>query len=73
MHDKAFSIAKIPKYTWYQKGLAWMIYRFFDTDQLKKVITSNLNSKVDKLDVDKFEPASVVLSKVSDVVKKWYR
>ena len=74
LHDKAFSIAKIPKYAWYQKGLACVIYRFFDTDQLKKVITSlsNLNSKVDKLDVDKFEPASVVLSKLSDVVKKWY-
>ena len=49
-----------------------MIYRFSDTDQLKNVITSlsNFNSKVDKLDVDKFEPASVVLSKLSDVVKK---
>ena len=22
LHDKAFSIAKIPKYAWYQKGLA---------------------------------------------------
>ena len=73
LHDKAFNIAKIPKYDWYQKGLAWMIYRFFDTDQLIKVITSlsNLNSKVDKLDVDKFEAASVVLSKLNDV-KKWY-
>ena len=30
---------------------------------------SNLNSKVNKLDVDKLVPASVNLSKLSDVVK----
>ena len=30
LRDKAFNIAKIPKYGGYQRGLASMIYRFFD-------------------------------------------
>ena len=28
--DKAFSIAKNPNYDGYQKGLAWMVYKYFD-------------------------------------------
>ena len=30
MRDKAFNIAKSPKYVWCQHGLASMIYKFFD-------------------------------------------
>ena len=30
MHDKAFNIAKNPKYDGYQRGLASMVYNFFD-------------------------------------------
>ena len=33
---------------------------------------SNLKSKADKLDVDKLVPAPVDLSKLIDVIKKWY-
>ena len=29
MHDKAFNIAKNPKYDGYQRGLALMLYTFF--------------------------------------------
>ena len=28
--DRAFNIAKNPKYGWYQRGLASMVYKFFD-------------------------------------------
>ena len=28
--DKAFNIAKSPKYDGYQRGLAFMVYKFFD-------------------------------------------
>ena len=28
--DKAFNIAKNPKYDWYWRGLASMVYKFFD-------------------------------------------
>ena len=30
LHDKAFNIAKNPKYDGYQGGLASMVYKFFD-------------------------------------------
>ena len=30
MRDKAFNIAKNPKYDRYQRGLAFMVYKFFD-------------------------------------------
>ena len=30
LRDKAFNIAKTPKYDGYQKGLASMVYNFFD-------------------------------------------
>ena len=30
LRDKAFKIAKNPKYDGYQRGLASMVYRFFD-------------------------------------------
>ena len=30
LRDKAFNIAKKPKYHWYQKGLALIVYTFFD-------------------------------------------
>ena len=34
--------------------------------------TSNLRSKIDKLDVDKVLPVPVVLSKLSDAVKNYF-
>ena len=30
LRDKAFNIAKNPKYDGYQRGLALMVYKFFD-------------------------------------------
>ena len=30
MRDKAFNIARSPKYDGYQRRLAWMVYKFFD-------------------------------------------
>ena len=30
LHDKAFNIAKDPKYDGYQRGLASMVYKFCD-------------------------------------------
>ena len=30
LFDEAFNIAKNPKYDGYQRGLAWMVYNFFD-------------------------------------------
>ena len=39
MHDKAFNIAKNPKYDGYQRGIASMVYKFFD----KKFSSSGIN------------------------------
>ena len=30
LNDKSFNISKNPKYDWYQRGLASMVYKFFD-------------------------------------------
>ena len=30
LHDKAFNIAKNPKYNVYQRGLTLMVYKLFD-------------------------------------------
>ena len=35
--DKAFNIAKNPKYNGYQRGLASMVYKFFDRNFLLSV------------------------------------
>ena len=32
LRDKAFNIAKNPKHDGYQRGLAFMVYKFFDKD-----------------------------------------
>ena len=42
LRDKAFNIAKNPKYDGYQRGLASMIYKFFD----KKSKGSGVNIEV---------------------------
>ena len=34
LHDKAFNIAKNSKYYGYQRGLASMVYKFFDKKNL---------------------------------------
>ena len=43
--DKAFNIAKNPKYKRYQKGLASMVYKFFDK---KTAYGAAKNEKYDK-------------------------
>ena len=42
LRDKAFSIAKNPKYDGYQRGLACMVYKFFD----RKSKGSGVNTEV---------------------------
>ena len=40
--DKAFNIAKDPKYDGYQRGLASMVYKFFDKKYLVVVLKMKL-------------------------------
>ena len=41
LRDKAFKIASNPKYDWYQRGLASLVYKFFD--KKSSGITNELN------------------------------
>ena len=45
----------------------WRMYHFYNLSNLSNL--SNLKRKVVELDVDKFSPVPVNLSKLSDVVK----
>ena len=38
LHDKAFNIAKDPKHDGYQRGLASMVYKFFDKKDLAVIL-----------------------------------
>ena len=40
--DKTFNIAKNPKYDGYQKGLTWMVYKFFD----KKTSSGGIKNEI---------------------------
>ena len=44
LRDKAFNIAKDPKYDGYQRGVASMVYKFFDKKPL--VVVLNLYLKM---------------------------
>ena len=41
LRDKAFDIAKNPKYDRYQRGLASMVYEFFDKKSVGSMIVNN--------------------------------
>ena len=41
LRDKAFNIAKNPKYDGYQKGLASMVYKFFDKKSTGSGVANN--------------------------------
>ena len=48
LRDKAFKIASNPKYDGYQRGLASMIYKFFDKKSSGSGITNEWNYKLAK-------------------------
>ena len=41
LRDKAFEIAKNPKYDGYQRGLVSMVYKFFDKNLMEVVLVMN--------------------------------
>ena len=44
LRDKAFNIAKNPKYDGYQRGLASMVYKFFDRKSKGGGVNTNTNA-----------------------------
>ena len=47
LRDKAFNIAKNPKYDGYQRGLASMVYKFFDKKSTGSGIVNDNNNNSD--------------------------
>ena len=45
MRDNAFKIASDPKYDGYQRGLASMVYKFFDKKSSGRGVTTSLANK----------------------------
>ena len=50
--DEAFTIASDPKYDGYERGLASMVYKFFDKSLVEEVLMLNqiVNSRVNFID-----------------------
>ena len=46
LRDKAFNIAKNPKYDGYQRGLASMVYKFFDKKSAGSGVNMHANNKI---------------------------
>ena len=66
LRDKAFNIAKNPKYDGYQRGLASMVYKFFDKKSTVSGIANNeikqnlqLAKELHKLIIRKFKNRSL--------------
>ena len=51
LRDKAFSIAKNPKYDGYQRGLASMVYKFFDKKTVGRGVANNDNNNNNKQNI----------------------
>ena len=49
LRDKAFNIAKNPKYDGYQRGLASIVYNFFDKKSTGSCIFDNNNNNDDEI------------------------
>ena len=45
LRDKAFNIAKNPKYDGYQRGLASMVYKYFDKKSKESGVANNENKQ----------------------------
>ena len=46
MRDKAFKIASNPKYNDYQRGLASIVYKFFDKNSARSGVNSVPNNEL---------------------------
>ena len=73
MRDKAFNIAKNPKYDGYQCGFASMIYNFFDknssgrTAKNESISNKELAEELHKAIIKKFQKRKVHLSFIDNI------
>ena len=50
LRDKAFNIANSPKYDGYQRGLASMVYMFFDKKSTKRAVNNGIQPNIQLTD-----------------------
>ena len=66
LRDKAFKVACDSKYDGYQRGLAWMVYRFFDKNSRGSGVASEpnyqLENEVPRQTIRKFKKRKVHIS-----------
>ena len=73
MGDKAFNIAKNPKYDGYQRGIASMVYRFFNIKTFggaienKNMSSKELEKELHKPIVKKFKKRKAHLSFMDNI------
>ena len=74
LRDKAFNIAKNPKYDGYQRGLDSMVYTFMDKKLLKTTFIKNENisnkelaEELQKPTIRKFKKRKVHLSFIENI------
>ena len=62
MRDKAFKIASDPKYDGYERGVASMLYKFFDKKSGGSGFKSTQNQQLHKLIIRKFKRCKIYTS-----------
>ena len=81
LHDKAFNIAKNPKYDGYQRGLASMVFKFFDKksaslaqsetlatrDKNGNMFNQELSEELHKPNITKFEKRKVYSAFIENI------
>ena len=51
LRDKAFNMAKNPKYDGYQRGVASMVYKFFDKKSKGSGVNTRANDNLNKISI----------------------
>ena len=59
LRDKTFNTVKNPNYDGYQRGLASMVYKFFDKKSSKIMLQRESAEKLHKLMISKFQKLKV--------------
>ena len=77
LHDKKFSVTKNPEYVLYDRGLASVVYKFFDKEFsrgagiIEIILNQKLPEKLHKAVTGKFEKQKVHSYFIDNIGKSW--
>ena len=71
LRDKSFNIAKNPKYDGYQRGLASMVYKFFDKKSKRGGVNNKIKQNHHPLDLATHQLAKELHKPIIRNFKKW--